>query len=281
MIPPRRLGAPAGLVLAAALLLVPASPEAGTLRVPRDAMTLESALRRAADGDTVLVAPGIHHGPVRILRSVRIEAPAGPALTVLTGTGPGPVVTVDGGGPGAVLSGFTVRGGTTGIDLRHGVFQVWDCAVTGADSLGIRAGAGTYPRLFASTVSDCPVGVDLGPGADALVMRNTLRGCGVGIRVAASGARIFRNVFAADSVGVEILPGASAAVGGSPADGNDFLLPGSGEVALRNASADTVNASYNWWGSADCDTVRARLAGPVRFLPFTGAGHRRVIDACP
>lgn len=89
-----------------------------TLRVPADWPTIPQALQAAQDGDTVLVAPGQHAGPVDFLgRQVRVASTDGPQLTTITSTEPGALVRfVHGEGPGAELEGFTLSDGSAPED---------------------------------------------------------------------------------------------------------------------------------------------------------------------
>jgi len=91
----------------AALLAGPAFAERRQVEPGDD---VQAVLDRASAGDVVLLAPGVHQGPVRIGAAVVLEGLPG---AVLEGTGQGSVVTVS--APGAVVRGLTVRG--SGRDL--------------------------------------------------------------------------------------------------------------------------------------------------------------------
>jgi ELWxxDGT repeat protein len=94
-----------------------------TLRqVPADYPTIQSAINSAADGDTVLVAPGYYaenldfHG-----KSVWVSSVAGPDETIIDGKKAGPVVTFKTGEPRtARLHGFTIRNGAAQSQLDSG-----------------------------------------------------------------------------------------------------------------------------------------------------------------
>nr|WP_244438657.1 nitrous oxide reductase family maturation protein NosD [Hyphomicrobium nitrativorans] len=72
---------------------------------------VQKALDRAAVDDVVLLAEGVHRGPVRIERKVVLEGQSG---AVIEGSGSGSVITLS--APGAVVRGLTVRG--SGRDLE-------------------------------------------------------------------------------------------------------------------------------------------------------------------
>jgi nitrous oxidase accessory protein len=99
----------------AALFSGPAFAERLTVEPGGD---VQAALDRASAGDVVLLAPGVHRGPVRLGSAVVLEGLSG---AVLEGTGQGSVVTVS--APGAVVRGLAVRGSGRDLDtMDAGVF---------------------------------------------------------------------------------------------------------------------------------------------------------------
>ena len=84
------------------------------IHVPGDYATIQAAIHAAADEDTILVDPGTYGGGIRFRgRNVRLLSTAGPLTTILDNEGsPWSIVSFDSTeGRGAVLSGFTLRGG--------------------------------------------------------------------------------------------------------------------------------------------------------------------------
>ncbi len=86
--------------------------------------TIQKAIEQAADGDTVLVAPGLHleridfHGKAIVVRSI-----AGAAETLLDGQGEGSVVSMRAQEPAtAVLEGFTIQNGRGTEGHGGGIF---------------------------------------------------------------------------------------------------------------------------------------------------------------
>ena len=73
---------------------------------------LGATLSRAAPGDTLKLAPGVHPGPITIDVAVRLEGSSG---TIIEGPGTGTVLTLT--ADGIVVSGLTVRG--SGADLAQ------------------------------------------------------------------------------------------------------------------------------------------------------------------
>jgi hypothetical protein len=141
---------PALLVFLSAFLL-PTGGSAAVVRVPADFETIQEAVDYAAEGDTVLVAPGTYSrtwerrltrpsGTVRVLTNVLIEKPleilseAGAGSTVLHGSGLGPVIVIAN-ARGVTVGGFTVKGGAadeTVLDGGGGIYcELSDVEVRG------------------------------------------------------------------------------------------------------------------------------------------------------
>lgn len=133
----------AGCVISAAAL-------AGDIRVPGDVPTIQGAIDIAADGDRVLVDPGVY-GPIDFLgKAITVEATGGAADTVIDGGGQELFVVrfSSGEGRGSVLRGFTVTGGfgalrdnrdTGGGVIIHGAAPIIDSCVI-AENGGVNAG---------------------------------------------------------------------------------------------------------------------------------------------
>lgn len=97
-----------------------------TITIPGDYPTIQEAIDAAEDGDTIVVEPGTYQenidfkGKNITLRSTDPEDPAVVEETVIDGGDDGSVVTFQSGeGEGAVLSGFTITGGS-------GTWQEWE-----------------------------------------------------------------------------------------------------------------------------------------------------------
>lgn len=157
-----------GAVLTA-LLANPALPNtaaAASVRVePGD--DVQAALGRAAVGDVVILARGLHKGPVEIARETVLEGEPG---AVLEGPGHGSVVTVS--APHAVVRGLVVRGSGRDLDaMDAGVFVAQ--SATGALVEDNRLEGNLY-------------GIYLHGAADSVARRNVIIGIEEG-RVAEAG----------------------------------------------------------------------------------------------
>lgn len=120
-----RVAAAIGTVLCG--LVAPAA--ASTWTAAPGASGAADALQRAAAGDTVLLAAGVHRGPLRIARRVVLRGAPG---ATLDGGGAGTVLTVN--APGTVVESLTIRGsGDLVLTLDAGVH------VLGASRAAFRA----------------------------------------------------------------------------------------------------------------------------------------------
>ena len=125
-----RQGLPASLVL-----LFSTAALSATLRVPSDYETIQDALDQADPGDVVLVAPGLHEGPLEARSldvTIRGEGPR--HFVVVVSDRSAPVVTIPA-GTTLVLESLTLSGGYHassggGIRAEHGGgVTIDDCVV--------------------------------------------------------------------------------------------------------------------------------------------------------
>jgi hypothetical protein len=130
------------------------------LCVPGDAATMQAAIDRAVDGDTVLVAPGTYReNPTIAGKSITLASqfletgdPSAIAQTIIDGGGADVVRIGAGAGPGPTITGFTIRNGGDGIKA-----------------------AGPF-RLVSNVVTQTSDGVDTTDVREALIRDNALEG---------------------------------------------------------------------------------------------------------
>lgn len=130
----RIFAAGATLATSAALLTVvaPAAHAAATLLVPSRYHTISAAISAARNGDTVLVSPGTYRENITIVgKSITIRAASSnPAYTVIAGKAGRSPVMIQNVGPGMVLRGFRIAGGSApegqggGITVANGASPV-------------------------------------------------------------------------------------------------------------------------------------------------------------
>ncbi len=100
-----------------------------TRNVPAQFPTIQSAINASLNGDTVLVAPGNYAGPVNFLgRAVTVRGTSGATQTTIVGSPGSRVIVMSAGeGPGSVLDGFTIVGGSGGAILQNASPTITNC----------------------------------------------------------------------------------------------------------------------------------------------------------
>src|SRR5262245_26235285 len=85
-----------------------------TINVPTDQPSIQQAIDAAANGDTVLVAPGTYNENLSFKgKVITVKSSGGASVTVISGSGNGSVVTfATNEGPNSILEGFTIRDGS-------------------------------------------------------------------------------------------------------------------------------------------------------------------------
>ncbi len=119
--------------------------EAGIIRVPSEAPTVQIAIQLAHPFDTIIVAPGVYFEAIHFggkVIAVQSEDPhdaATVATTVIDAGGLGTVVTLAGseGSVHSTLNGFTVQHGTIGIDGNGTQATIQNCVVRENSSIGL------------------------------------------------------------------------------------------------------------------------------------------------
>jgi hypothetical protein len=92
-----------------------------TIHVPADQPTIQAAIDAAADGDTILVAPGTYQESIDFkAKTLTLQSMGGPAVTIIEGQGLNPTVSFGSAqGPESLLTGFTIQhgAGSTGAGI--------------------------------------------------------------------------------------------------------------------------------------------------------------------
>jgi hypothetical protein len=127
-------------------------------------MSIQVAIDVAASGDRIEVGPGTYRESINFHgKAVRLCSRAGPAVTVLDGSGHYVVASCESGeGPDTVLKGFTITGGNLmGDECGGGMYNsmssptVIDCVFTGNFGYGMFNGWGqSQPVVVHCTFAD-------------------------------------------------------------------------------------------------------------------------------
>ena len=155
-------------------MFVGAGPLGGIIHVPADAPTIQIAIEKAQPFDTIIVAPGTYSeaisfgGKVITVQSTNPNDPGVVAATIINAGGLGTVVTFSGGEDqvNTVLDGFTITGGTIGIDAHRSRAVIRHCIIRDNTSYGIHQADGV--------IEDCQV---LNNGAGLVSCDGTIRRC--------------------------------------------------------------------------------------------------------
>jgi hypothetical protein len=219
------------------------------IHVPAEAATIQEAIDRAINGETVLVAPGTYRENVNFRgKAIVVASAQGPEQTVIDAGGAGSVVTFQTGETrSAVLSGFTIRGGSSthaggGIYIANSSPTIRGNVVTENRSC---TGVGIY-SYFASPLIQ-----------NNRIVRNTIHGCtggwGIGVYIGGnSAAELIDNEIsensgaAASGGGVALFAAGSAVVRGNVISQNVTSGPagcgwGGGIASANFSQAKVVN----------------------------------------
>lgn len=138
-----------------AVLLICGSCLASTINVPGDQPTIQAGINAAIDGDTVLVAPGTYMENIDFGgKAIVVKSSAGPKVTIIDGGNLAPAVRFSTGETNAaVLSGFTIQNGETGVYVNF-------------------ASPVIKNNIIANNTAGIGAGMYIGGGSTALVFNN-------------------------------------------------------------------------------------------------------------
>jgi len=199
-------------------LVVVSIASAGTIAVPADQPSIQSAIHAAMSGDTVIVSPGTYQENLDFLgKAIAVRSAAGPGATIIDGNQKAPVVSfISGESRSSSLKGFTLRNGLGnitggGVYILNSSPTVVGNVIT-ANLAGVGGGIGVLggsPLILnnkvAANIHDPGVsggwggGISLEGGSSALVVGNLIsnhfwtQGLGGGIAIRMAGSPILRN----------------------------------------------------------------------------------------
>jgi hypothetical protein len=253
---PRSNGLRAAVCIGCLPLLALGTPRtlgATTIHVPSEHPTIQQAIAAAVDGDTVLVAPGTYFETIDFDgKTIVVASDQGPDTTIINARGAGSAVTFRSReNRGAVLSGFTIRGGFNnvaggGIYIANSSPTIRGNFITANHSC---TGAGIYSSFGSPLIEE------------NTIIRNASQGCsggwGIGIYVGGDSA-------------VEIVGNVISDNTGEGASGGGVALFAAGSAVLsRNVIARnaTAGASGCGWGGgvAIANFVQATIVNNVVF----------------
>lgn len=122
------------LAIGASTLCISEIVQAGTLTVPQEYSTIQSAINAAHNGDMILVGSGEYTELITITRDIQLIG-AGPLVTILNAQIQGSAITVDAFDAASIrIEGFTIKNGAAYanpiLETYGGAIRVFDSTVT-------------------------------------------------------------------------------------------------------------------------------------------------------
>lgn len=210
----------------------------------------------------------------------------------ITGTGLGinvnnfegyPSTGSNAGNTSATIDGVTVTGATiAGIRVNDNALNTNNATVSaeirgntnvsgspaGILVSGSDASANVHDN--SSTITGNVIGVDVNGGTVNPLYRNTISANGTGVRVINSGVLgLTTENFITNNTSEGIRVEATA---GTIGNINNNDLSGNTGLAINNLAVPAVNATCNWFGSADGNVVFAEVSTNVNYLPYLTNG---------
>src|SRR5262245_21540671 len=222
------------VVCSALIVTFPILAHATTRLVPSTYPTIQAAINASVDGDTVLVAPGTYAEKIDFLgKDITVTSSGGSGVTTIHPSAAGSVVTFKNGETtAAVLSGFTISGGTGTVP-------------SGTDSFG----GGIYCSGASPTITG------------NVIVDNTARGniifpggSGGGIFVTAgspviSNNSITRNEAQDDGGGICCVSNSHPAIDGNTIAQNLVYAGNGGGISASTSlsiTGNTISANFGW-----------------------------------
>jgi hypothetical protein len=192
-----------------------------------DFNTINDAVAVAADGDTILIRPGIYDEAIRIDKDINLIGD-GPRETIVIDSLVGPLIDLD--GSNASLSGFTLDSKTAHVNVSGGAPTLEDLWFRNV-GVPFEGGAFVPPALFITGASSVTVrdnlftdsgAIDVSGDAAPLIERNELlRGSAIRLYSAGEGTVIRGNTIRDNlSFALRIEGGGALLVEGNVLDGS-------------------------------------------------------------
>ena len=241
------------ILLACVLLASAGSVQAqATLHVPSNYPTIQAAINAAANGDTVLVAPGTYRENINFSgKAITVASEAGPDATIIDGGAAAAVVTFRSAeGASSVLRGFTVTNGRPGVDTQ---------GISSEGGIAINHASPTVVGNVVANNGACEgAGINVNFGSPVIqgntIVNNKQYGCsggngGGGISVGGvSSVQILENVIASNSMpgsgigggGIALNAGGTPTIRGNVIVANDAGFKYGGGIAMVNGSSPLI-----------------------------------------
>ena len=250
------------------------------LNIPGDYATIQAAINAASSGDIIEVDAGNYAEAINI--------PVGKVLTikganagVAAGNNPGirgAETILDGGfyiRSGSTIDGFTIKNGSYSGSIKNCVtvannnVTVKNCIiqdVSGSQNNGIETQGTNNFTLENSTIKNNWRGLYLNPGSGHIFTGNLIdANNGVGVGIGSDGLSNF--TMTGNTISNHSLEGwGTSGVGlNVKANQNQFLDNG---LHIANYGGNEINATCNWYGTADEDVFKDKIHGSIIYFPY-------------
>ncbi len=259
------------------VLGIAAHAVAGEIAVPGDYPTIQAAVDAAAEGDVVVVGPGVYHESVFAVKSGVALRGRGATWDGGDGGEAAPCLVLQ--GEGNVVSGFRFTGGTDQVTLEGDGCSVLRCSSEGAAGsfVVIEGAAAVVKACRAEGGGDDSVVID---GETAVVARVRVESCeGIGIAVSGDGSSVLGcRVDGAGGGGVSVEGEGSTVVAARATECASFGvdLAGEGSLVLRSRALECGSeGGAGFIVNGDGSGVRASTA-----VRCTSDGFRVEGDDC-
>ncbi len=161
----------------AAVMCSCAAVTADDLIVPDEYSTIQAAIDAAAEGDVVILQPGVYNETFNYNgKGIAVRSAEGPLVTRIDRNGNGgDIVTASGVPEGAVLEGIGFyRSGSYGLRMDGGTLVLTGCRFVGC-SQGLYLSSGADVTLFDTQIVTCSRGISLYSGSNLDMTASALR----------------------------------------------------------------------------------------------------------
>ena len=207
-----------------------------------DNVSIQSVIRSASPGDTILVTAGDYHENVVINLPLQIRSLAGPSKTSVTASNPGePVFEVN--SKDVTISGFAITGGDIGIKLDHSSSSTVMNNIISKNNYGIQLRFSESTMVENNTVFDCSDNIVLTFSDSNWVFRNLIANGENGIWLEFSDDnKIANNTVEENDVGIAVEIGSRDNI----IYNNNMLNSTKKQVSIRFGASSNVFKGNYW-----------------------------------